>query len=152
MQQSAKLAQEEAAKRERAEDVQPIKAAVKIEKYKIKPIECFNEWVMVLPFPPAGTIKFVEGQGHRQVGLVIGRSETVMAPNGTMVPSRFQIGDAVMYTRQSSEVKVNEEPYITEDGTPMPLFIVSERNIVFRLASVEYERVEGKIKQESVMH
>lgn len=136
---SPKLVAEEEIKGETPAMCLPIGVYERQDKIQIKPLVTHGEWLMVMPFAPETNLILPQQMQYKNFGVVIGSSETMMAPNGNFVKSLIKAGDVVMFMERTSpqEVKLDFEPYKNRK-----IILISERNIMFRMAKVPYELVD----------
>lgn len=144
MPKSAKLQKEEAAKPEaRIPELPEIK---RDKKVVIRPIKCFNAWLIVMPFYENTELVLPNEAEYLNQGVVCGSSETIMAPSGAYVPSQFKPGDTIMFAKQSEvdRIKSKREPYAGR-----LLILISERNVICQVNApigVEIEVLPDKME------
>lgn len=143
---SQKLATEEASKKNRPEMNIPVYQ--RDEVIKIAPIVTHNEWVIVIPFMIDSTVLLPKDSDHKNAGIIVGRSESILAPNGAYVTSHLKIGQTVLFHKRAvvGIVPLNCEPYINKR-----LCVISQRNIVCDLEQVPFEIVGGPITHAAVL-
>lgn len=109
---------------------------------RVAPITTFGEWVVILPFYLDTNIILPDSTDYRNVGVVVGKSNSIMAPNGNYVDSRLDYGMVVLFQKSSvvADMFINREPY---EGRR--LLLLSERNVVLRLPAVPVEILDAKI-------
>ncbi len=109
---------------------------------KIRPIACCNEFVAVLRSEVESTIELGAGK-MKDEGVVVGVGPGVPLTghigSGYRVPSQLAIGDVVMLQDRSVVTKIKSDagPYAGRE-----VVILSERNILAKLRTVEFEIVE----------
>lgn len=110
--------------------------------FRIIPIKCHNEWVVIAPFAVESTIYVPSGADYRNIGVVVGKSEKLMAPNGAFVDNPLAIGSVVMFTKKAviEEMVINQEPY---EGRR--LVLLSQRNVICELVPIPVEILDGTI-------
>lgn len=114
---------------------------------QIAPIVTFNEWVVIQPFNLDTNILLPANADYRNVGIVVGKSETVLAPNGARVPSVLNYGDVVLFQKKAvvGEMAINKEPYAGKK-----LVMLSERNIICKLPAVPFKLLDEAIGAEHI--
>ena len=85
-------------------------------------------------------------QGYRNIGVVVGKSQSMLTPNGQRVPSALEYGQVVLFQKRAvvGEMAIAKEPYLGRK-----LIILSERNIVCRLPAVPFKILDEEIGAES---
>jgi co-chaperonin GroES (HSP10) len=116
-------------------DAEPAPAGI----IKIREVPCCNDYVAVRLFTQESSIALPEGQKHKNEGIVIGVGPGVPTTDGGgRVPSQLKVGDVVMFLMKNviTEVESEKPPY-----KGFRVVILSERSILLKLPSVEYENV-----------
>jgi len=112
----------------------------------IAPITTYNEWVVIQPFNLATDILLPSNVDYRNVGIVVGKSDTVMAPNGERVSSVLNYGDVVLFQKKSvvGDMFISKEPYLGKR-----LVMLSERNVICKLPSIPFKILAESIGAEA---
>ncbi len=137
--QSEKLIAEQSKKVDRPELELPV-----LEKtqgvFEIAPIICRNSFVILYPFSMESTLELPAEMEYRNVGIVVGKSNSILTPHGERVPSQLDYGTVVLFQKRSviGDIFINAAPYIGKR-----LVILSELNIVCELPPVPF-RVTNK--------
>lgn len=110
--------------------------------FEIAPIETFADWVVVVPFTIDTLLELPADSDYRNIGIVVGRSNSIMSPNGMYVPSRLEYGMVVYFQKRSviGEMAIHKDPYVGKR-----LIILSERNIICRLPAIPYKVLDYNI-------
>ena len=111
------------------------------EVIKIKPIETFNDWLIVLPFGITSTIELPASMGYQPFGVVIGSSQTIMANDGARVASCFKPGDVIRFFDKNiidPDFKVND-PFYKDDR----LVLITERNVICKVSGINIKVADG---------
>lgn len=102
---------------------------------EIMPITTFNDWVVVAPFPAIETVIALPGESdYRNIGLVVGKSSSIMAPNGDRVESALEYGMVVLFQKRAvvdDKLKINKGQYAGKR-----LVLLSEKNVIMQLPAV----------------
>jgi len=114
---------------------------------KIIPIVTINDWVVIIPFVLETNLILPMNADYRNVGIVVGRSESIMSHSGQFVCSRLMIGDVVLFQKKSvvAEMAISQYPYKDKR-----LIIISERNVVCKLPSVKFEIISDHISLDAI--
>lgn len=106
---------------------------------KIRVVPCCNEFVAILRFSIDSTVALPDGRQYKNEGIIIGVGPGLPAADGSRCPSQFNIGDVVMFQDRNvlTEVQSNKPPYQGKS-----VIIMSERNILCKLPTVDYEIIE----------
>lgn len=114
---------------------------------KIAPITTFNDWVLLIPFLIETNLELPVDAEYRNVGIVIGKSNTIMAPSGQFVQSQLTYGQVVWFQKRSivGEMRVEQDPYIGRR-----IVVMSERNLICSLVPVPFEIVDSPIVVASI--
>ena len=112
---------------------------------EIAPIVTFNDWVLLVPFTVETNLLLPATTDYRNIGVVVGKSETMLAPNGQRVKSGLEYGQVVLFQKRSvvGEMAIAAEPYVGRK-----IIIMSERNIVALLPAVPIKILDRKIGAE----
>lgn len=115
---------------------------------EIAPIETLNEWVVLVPFNIETNLILSADTQYRNIGVVVGKSKTVLAPSGERVASALEYGMTVLFQKKSvvGEMSIDQHPY-----QGRRLIILSERNIVCRLPAVPVKILSTEIGSESFL-
>ncbi len=143
--QSKKLRAEEEAKPTNA--ILDIPVVKKDKVIKIAPIRTFNDWVILMPFNIDTNLELQADSQYRDVGIVVGKSETMMTPHGEFVPSRLRWGQVIWFQKKSvvGELGITKEPYAGRR-----LILLSEKNVICELPAVPFEVLDIRIGEEDI--
>lgn len=107
--------------------------------FKIKPVECFNEYVAVCRFrmeTTKGGIELPEESKNMNEGIVIGVGPGT-ARNGIRVPSQLKIGDVIMFGGSVVQ-KINSTAGFYKG---LDIVIITEFSALCKLPPVPFEIV-----------
>lgn len=110
------------------------KEAKNDKKLKIKPIQCCNDYVAIMPIVIEADIVLPE-TAYTNEGIVIGVGPGAVTGDGR-VPSQLSIGDVVIYNAKSSLTQLQPDDGIYKDKT---IFIISERSVFVVIRKAEFE-------------
>jgi co-chaperonin GroES (HSP10) len=111
--------------------------------FKIKPIECCNEFVAVLQVikPQSSSVIMPEDSETNLEGVVIGVGPGIPNGNGGRCPSQFKIGDSALFIRKN--IALEMEP---RSGfySGKKILIISERSFIVKLPPQAFEIVDAE--------
>lgn len=131
MQKSHKLLAEEAAGQARSTDF-PIFERDQV--IKIKPITCYNDWVIVLPFSLETKLALPANVSLTNQGMVVGIGCGLPDNAGKRIESPLSIGDTVLFQDRSIAMRIAPTSGVYAGKQ---LAVLSERNIVCKLDYVK---------------
>lgn len=104
------------------------------KKLRIKPIECCNDFVAIMPIVIEAGIVLPE-TAYTNEGVVVGVGPGVVSGQ-VRVPSQLSIGDVVIYNSKSSLTQIQPDDGAYKGKT---ILIISERSVFCITRKVDYE-------------
>lgn len=124
---SSKLLAEEASSQERSMDF-PIHEQDKV--IKIKPINCFNDWIIVIPLVRETKIVLPANVSPTNQGIVVGVGCGLPDSAGGRINSQVSIGDVVVFQERSTVMAISPTSGVYAGKN---LLVLSERNLICKL-------------------
>lgn len=106
---------------------------------KIKPVDCLNEFVAVLPFKIETDI-VVPNVQYKNEGVVIGIGPGLPDNAGGRTKSQLQLGDVVVFQDRNVVLKMDDGGGYYKNNV---VLIISEKSLICRLDPVKFEVLDA---------
>lgn len=112
------------------------KEAKKLDKIKIKPIKCLNDFVAIMPIVIEANIVLPE-TAYTNEGIVVGIGPGLKTEVRTI--NQLEIGDVVLFNAKNTLTKLQPEEGVYKNRE---IFITQERSIFVVIRKSDFEMVD----------
>lgn len=109
---------------------------------QIKPIQCCNEFVAIMPFRFKSSLALLEISTYKNEGIVVGIGPGAPGLDGKRCPSQLVVGDVVIFSNQQMAMK----PMVPKSGVyaDKQIIVISERAVICKKQPVLFELVSDE--------